>query len=136
MASNVQLIQTSLTGDYLTYLNTITVHGSSSSGSNFHLYNSGTSQRIQVINDADTKLRVHNDALSTTSGDHDAYTSPSGLTTGVKVYILDTDGDKWYLRVRDSSVDVISQSLVDNIENGSNGMEKQQLQFDLVTVSV
>ena len=82
---------------------------------NFHLYNSGTSQRIQVINDADTKLRVHNDALSTTSGDHDAYTSPSGLTTGVKVYILDTDGDKWYLRVRDSSVDVISQSLVDNV---------------------
>lgn len=92
---------------------------------NFVIEDAGVSQFLRPYNSALDRLhRIPasqcQQGLDTSSTGSVIHTSPTGTSTGVQVFIMDsTSGDKWYLRVDviTRNVSLECQSALDNVSS-------------------
>ncbi len=88
---------------------------------NFHLYDDGPLRRLQVFSDSNKKIS-HVPTGGCLQG---LTTNPSGsmvhvtpnATAGVKLFVKDSSGNRYYLRVntQSSNVELVCQSHVDTV---------------------
>ena len=88
---------------------------------NFHLYDDGPLRRLQVFSDSNKKIaHVPNggclESLTTNPSGSMVHVTPNA-TAGVKLFVNDGSGNRYYLRVntQSSNVELVCQSYVDNV---------------------
>ncbi len=88
---------------------------------NFHLYDNGPLRRLQVFSDSNEKIahvltRGCLQGLTTNPSGSMVHVTPNA-TAGVKLFVMDGSGNRYYLRVnaQSSSVELVCQSHVDTV---------------------